>query len=191
MTYPAAHKVPATPERKEWYRVRNGKIKRGDWLGLIRQYADGLIGGPVKVGSSDRLVYRLRNIPKPRIRTRYFTSATKFWDDTIYIRYVGEKGTVVLVDGSEAEHRPVDLATAVAWSKAGDWKEITAKEALALTKPAPAKKSEVELLRAEVAALKAENARLLAEEKARVTSIAYLQNKLATARAAVETLKSL
>lgn len=187
MTYPAAHKVPAAPEGKEWYRVRKGEIKRGDWLGLIRQYADGLIGDPVKAGAKDRLIYRLRDNPKPRISTRYFTSTTKFWDDTAYIRYVGGKRTIVRVDGTESEHRPVDLATAVEWSKAGDWKEITAEEALALTKP----KNEASLLRAEVAALKAENATLRADEKTYVAKIADLQNKLAAARAAVETLKSL
>ena len=177
MTYPAAHKVPAAPKGKEWYRVKEGNIKKGDWLGCIQQKAAGAIGGTV----GGWAVYRLR--PK----TRYFTHATKFGDTTSYILYVGEKGTIVRTDGTESEHRPVDLATAVEWSKEGDWKEITAEEALALTKP----KNEVALLRAEVAALKAEKATLWANEKTYVAKIADLQNKLAAARAAVETLKSL
>lgn len=193
MNYPPAHRVPAAPEGKEWYRVRKGLIEEGDWLGDMHEYAAGAAAGAVgsAVEGLHWIVYRLRDIPKPRTRTRYFTHATKFYDTTAYIRYVGEKGAAVRTDGTESEHRPVGLATAVEWSKEGDWKEITAKEALALTKPAPAKKSEAELLRAEAAALKAENATLWANEKTYVAKIADLQNKLAAARAAVETLKSL
>lgn len=179
MTYPPEHEVPAAPEGKEWYRVKKGLIKEGDWLGCIKEKAYGAVGSSVDGWT----VYRLRDIP-----ARYFTSATKFWDSTAYIRYVGDKGTIVNADGTDWPHAyNLPLSSAVGRVKSGDWKEITAKEALALTKPA----SETELLRAEVAALKAEVADLKEARRCDLREICALEDKLRSARAAVETLKSI
>lgn len=124
MNYPTTHKVPAAPEGKEWYPVKEGNVERGDWIGLIKAYADGLIGDKVLRNWS---VYRLRDIP--------------------------------------------------------------AKEALALTKPVA--KSETELLRAEVAALKVEVADLKEKRELDRKDREALEDKLAAARAAVQTLKSI